>query len=296
MKLKTYTLKLIGTFYLTMLKQLNTLLEALRAKPAMDIEERYSLLQDSAQTALCDYLMQRESEVLKQLARDYRGKKILLLSALEGVDIGQESPFQTVWKVAPSTNGIASTASLFARFDALPFDSASFDVVILQHVLEYSNNPQQVLKEAARITSHCGHTFIVGFNAASSHGICSAILGRLRPNSFWGRESLLIYRVKDWLEFLDFNHLKSVHLGHCLPIRHRSYLSVMQGFHRGMDKLNIPFSPVYCLVSRKEVPGMTGGKPNWKKVVLETALPVVRPAQSAGGLSKITHINKYNTD
>lgn len=261
----------------------------------LDVCERYERLQSSVESALGQYLLKCESERLSKLLSNYRGTNVLVLSALEGIEVQPASAFQLVYKVCPAAEPVSNDAgsSLHSRFDALPFDSASFDVVVLQHVLEFSAEPQQVLKEAARVTIHGGHMFIMGFNPVSSHGLCSLLLARLRSASFWNRKNLLVYRVNDWLKFLDFNRLETLNFGYCLPLSNLRYLTMMTRVGALLERVKLPFAPLYCLVSRKDVPGMTNPKLGWKDVVLKTTIPVARPAQSTGVTLKTNGSKSY---
>lgn len=63
--------------------------------------------------------------------------------------------------------GIESQVSLRAAADYLPIQSSSMDLVILPHILEFSTNPHQILREVHRILIPEGHVVISGFNPLS---------------------------------------------------------------------------------------------------------------------------------
>ncbi|WP_438970640.1 class I SAM-dependent methyltransferase [Methylophaga sp.] len=89
-----------------------------------------------------------------------------------------------------------------ARPDALPFKSHSIDNLLLLHVLEYADEPHQVLRETERVLAADGKLILCCFN----------------PISFWGLRRLFSWqdaapwhgyfftktRVKDWLALLNF--------------------------------------------------------------------------------------------
>jgi len=52
---------------------------------------------------------------------------------------------------------------MLGDFNALPFDDACFDTLILHQVLHYAQNPEHVIKEASRILSDNGRLMIVDF-------------------------------------------------------------------------------------------------------------------------------------
>src|SRR5574340_1286547 len=53
----------------------------------------------------------------------------------------------------------------------LPFASASLDLVLLPHVLEFTDHPHQILREAERVLIPDGQLIISGFNPFSLCGI-----------------------------------------------------------------------------------------------------------------------------
>ena len=69
--------------------------------------------------------------------------------------------------------------ALHCDFDALPFDSASLDLVVLPHALELARDPHLALREVERVLVPEGRVVIVGFNPASLWGVRQR-LGRLR--------------------------------------------------------------------------------------------------------------------
>ena len=85
----------------------------------------------------------------------------------------------------------------------LPFASASVDLVILPHVLEFSPYPHQVLREAERILVPEGQVIITGFNPLSLWGLRKRLASPEAPSP-WTGEYLSIRRLKDWLKLLGF--------------------------------------------------------------------------------------------
>lgn len=56
------------------------------------------------------------------------------------------------------------------QFDELPFASASIDLVVLPHVLEFAEEPHQILREVERVLIPEGQVIICGFNPVSLWG------------------------------------------------------------------------------------------------------------------------------
>ena len=70
----------------------------------------------------------------------------------------------------PDSSVAPRAVALWAEPVALPFPSASLDLVVLPHTLELSADPHHVLREVERVLVPEGRVVVAGFN----------------PNSFWG--------------------------------------------------------------------------------------------------------------
>src|SRR3989338_2085158 len=84
----------------------------------------------------------------------------------------------------------------------LPFDTASLDLVLIPHVLEFSENPHQILREVERVLMPEGSLVISGFNPRSLWGLRRA-LGNKKCYP-WNGRFITLPRLKDWLALLGF--------------------------------------------------------------------------------------------
>jgi SAM-dependent methyltransferase len=97
-----------------------------------------------------------------------------------------------------------------AQPEMLPFASASVDLVILPHVLEFSSHPHQVLREIERVLLPEGHLLILGFNPWSLFGARRWLaqgmnrMGMCALTPPWACQPLSLLRLKDWLALLSF--------------------------------------------------------------------------------------------
>lgn len=92
------------------------------------------------------------------------------------------------------------------QFEALPFDSQSIDLLVLPHVLEFSRDPHQVLREAERVLRPEGRLVLSGFNPVSLWGLRDW-LGRPFKNGFFPGQAhvLSMLRLRDWCKLLDLS-------------------------------------------------------------------------------------------
>jgi SAM-dependent methyltransferase len=75
---------------------------------------------------------------------------------------------------------------LLCRFDELPFDTQSIDLLTLPHVLEFSEDPHEVLREVSRVLMPEGRVVVTCFNPMSLWGARQG-LNRLGATPFLQR-------------------------------------------------------------------------------------------------------------
>lgn len=96
-------------------------------------------------------------------------------------------------------------ADILAIAETLPIETASMDLVVLPHQLEFSDNPHQILREAERILMPEGKLIITGFNPMSLWGLYRKFATRKEHRNdfpFTG-QFIALNRLKDWLSLLN---------------------------------------------------------------------------------------------
>ena len=73
------------------------------------------------------------------------------------------------------------------RYEELPFATHSIDLVVMPHILEFTEDPHQVLREVERVLVPEGHVVITGFNPVSLWGV-RQYLTRLGASPYLPRE------------------------------------------------------------------------------------------------------------
>ena len=154
--------------------------------------------------------------------------------------------------------------SLRCHFDALPFDSASLDLVILPHALELARDPHLALREVERVLVPEGRVIIVGFNPASLWGARQKI-GRLRRRlSRTSGELFLPHsgefvgyrRLRDWLRLLSFE-VEAGRFGcYIPPLMSARWLARFAWMERAGEHWWPVFGALYYIVAVKRVRGM----------------------------------------
>ena len=166
---------------------------------------------------------------------------------------------------------------------ALPFPTASLDLVVLPHTLEFSADPHQVLREVERVLVPEGRVVISGFNPASLWGLRQ---GRARlggrvgipgaPNLFLPDAGEFIgpWRLRDWLRLLSFE-VESDRFGCYRPaMKTDKWLQRTAWMDRAGARWWPIFGAVYFVVAVKRVRGMRLLGPAWKPRRASSPAPV----------------------
>lgn len=178
--------------------------------------------------------------------------------------------------------------AVLADADALPFATGSLDLVLLPHVLEFSAQPHQVLREVERVLMPEGSVIISGFNPFSLWGLQR--LAARRGGSFpWRGQYLSVRRIKDWLALLGFDTQAGSFGCYAPPFTQARWLERW----RFMDKAGDRWWPIcggaYIIQGIKRVHGMRLITPNWRdaRAAAKRLSPVAqRGRQVRGGAQK----------
>ena len=166
----------------------------------------------------------------------------------------------------------------YCESDYLPFSESCIDLICLPHVLEFSRNPHQTLREAERVLVPEGHLILTGFNPISAWGI-KQVLTKDKSDTQaedypWHGHFFTLSRIKDWLALLGLEFVSGSMNAYEPPINDEKWLKRFEF----VDKLGKQWWPmlggIYFIVAKKRVVNMTLLKPNWKKSVLQQKLVV----------------------
>ncbi len=149
-------------------------------------------------------MLQWEQPWLERAIGDVFGYHAVQLG-LPQVNFLADSRMPNRWIVSQQTNPIGLCMhSIVSEFEELPFASQSVDLVVAPHVLEFSADPHQVLREIDRILIPEGRLFVTGLNPLSLWGMRQATLKHLHP--VWPLEAhpIGVPRLRDLLKLLSF--------------------------------------------------------------------------------------------
>lgn len=240
-------------------------------------------------TPLGKELVDAEQTVIDSKLRSFFGYHLLQLSTSRHLQLATQSTIRHQFSLTPvNDHPTVFGAGAIAELDQLPLESDSIDVVLLHHVLEYSQTPHQLLREAERITVPHGHLVIVGFNPWSLLGFWS-MFARWNRKTIWQNRYLSSSRLYDWLSLLDLSIVSIDYCFHKPPVKHRNVLQQLNFLERISRKYHLPFGGCYVLVAKKEAATLTPIKPKWFKAA--NLMPGLEPSLYNHKLPKKTRLH-----
>lgn len=213
-------------------------------------------------------LLAVEQQTVARSLPDMHGLFLVQLSALNQVVV-QNTTLKHSFFVGSSTEANAIT-----DFEHLPFRPNSIDCTVLHHVLDYSINPHQCLREAASMTVPNGFIVLVGYNPISIWGL----LRLLKLTKMPAPVSIVsTKRLVDWLAFLGFR-VESVSSCQLLPPIFMQYFPKFSSFiENAVIRIGISFGMSHVVVARKLVAGRTPIRPQWGRIASKGS-SVIAPA------------------
>lgn len=230
-----------------------------------DLDTSIAALEAWFETPLGQQLLREEQRILEKELSFMFGYHLMQLSINRRISLFQDSRICHCFAIGAGTPGEPAEVAAYSALDALPLEDESVDVTILHHVLEFSHNPHQVLREASRVTIPRGYLIIFGFNPISTMGLIKPIAQLFSSSPIWKRNSLRKARISDWLQFLDCNTLRTLDGIYNLPLQRRRYLAYSAGVNQLLQRWGVPFGNFYCLVARKDRACMTPIRPDWSR-------------------------------
>ncbi|MEM7465940.1 MAG: methyltransferase domain-containing protein [Pseudomonadota bacterium] len=234
----------------------------------------------------CGVTLRREVvAAVERILPDLFGYHLVTVGAHAGRELIASSRIShqiTIGAKADGDDGI----DLVSNHHALPVAENAIDVLVLPFVLEFSDDPHQLLREAERVLIGEGHILIVSFNPWSLFGLWRLFLG-WRDGVPWRGRFMPQSRIKDWLQLLGFDVRHASKIGFRPPLQ-RPGVNRRFEFMEQLGAFAWPiFGNASVLVAKKRVASVTPLKASW-----ETR----RRLLAGGGVVEPTTRNNRNSD
>ncbi len=227
-------------------------------------------------------LIEQEQALLAQLLPNLFGYHLLQIGDPHGLPLLNESRIsrRVLLQLDGAPHPCPPAGVMCVRGDGhtLPFASASIDVIVLAHTLEYVADPHQLLREVERCLIPEGKLVILGFNPFSLFGGARLLLG-WRRQAPWCGHFYSVLRVKDWLALLGFDTLRLHGYFFRPPWGKRVFLDRLTLLDAWGGRWLSVFGGCFLLVAVKRVSTITPIRPRWRaqrRLLPEIGQPTVR--------------------
>lgn len=209
-------------------------------------------------------ILSAQKKILARELHNLFGYHLMQLSVVPEARLFSASRISHCFSLAPKEGSSSKKISGVSEYESLPLPDECIDVCVLHHALDFSEHPQQVLKEAARVTIPNGYIVLLGFNPWSLRGFTKLPMQFFSRKAIWHHHNLRLGRIKDWLSFLDFSSGQASYTYFNFPVNSKKYLRNTHYSNNWHWTQSLPFGASYCLVARKDKLAMTPLRPAWE--------------------------------
>ena len=239
------------------------------------IEQPQRRLSRWFKTVAGEQLLEHENDLLAQGLQNLFGYHLATLGALDYARGLAASPITHQVILDADSQPESAVQVLASQYD-LPLQTDSVDVIIMPHLLETSEFPHHILREAERVIMPDGHIVILGFNPISCYGLCRAVLGLLDQMPWQGHYYHPV-RLRDWLQLLGFRIKAIEYCGFVPPIQHAATQQRLSFMEQATDSFVAPLGSVYMIVARNQTVTPNVMKTTWKSQRAPINKGVVEP-------------------
>lgn len=208
-------------------------------------------------------LIQFENSLINSGIEGLFGYHLLMLGALDYADGIAGSPISH--KVVMNDEYLSSgELHLLGSQYELPFQNDSIDVVVMPHLLEFSEQPHHILREVERIVRPDGYMVILGFNPVSCYGLCRVLFG-FKKRMPWEGHYYHPVRLRDWIHLLGFEITRINFCGFTPPIQHEPTQHRLGFLEKAANTFLSPLGNVYMIIARNQTVTPSVVKPAWKR-------------------------------
>jgi SAM-dependent methyltransferase len=228
-------------------------------------------LEDWFQSAIGRSLLANQRQRLGKLVERCYGFHQAEIGVSHRIPVGNASGLGHGFYVVPRAEPDMPENTVVSLSTELALDHDCADMVILHHALDFSADPHQTLREAARILKPSGQLALVGFNPLSLWGVLK--LCNRSSRGLWRNRFISGHRVSDWLNLLDFNVDTMRYYFYAPPINHPSTASRF-GWIESILNSKVPLGAYYVIMAQKQQGARINLRRSWRKPAKVIGIPV----------------------
>lgn len=194
-------------------------------------------------------MLSLESEWLKKQLSQLHGKYLMYHGLDTKMDFLSACRIPYKFSVGLSWQQGLCNPSAVIESDRWPISDQSLDVVVLQHSLDYSHRPHQMISEATRVLDADGSLVLVGFNPWSLWGGLNKIVP-CSTNMFSKANMVSLGRLQDWLALLGYSVEECVTSGYFWPLEGFSKQTALS-MDQKMTSSAFMLGNLYFIVAKK---------------------------------------------
>jgi SAM-dependent methyltransferase len=223
------------------------------------------------QSALGRSLLANQRAVIAKKIHKVFGFHQAEIGVSHRIPVGNPSSLGHKFYVLPSWEPDLPKNSIISSSGEIALDHDIVDLVILHHTLDFSVDPHQSLREAARILKSSGNLLIVGFNPHSLWGLKR--LFSTRKKSPWNMKFIAGRRVEDWLNLLDFRVSGVETHFYGLPFNHQGLMNQSIWLNNVLNE-KVPLGAYYTILAQKQSGAKIKALPKWRDNAKVVGLPI----------------------
>ncbi|MGI9292337.1 MAG: class I SAM-dependent methyltransferase [Pseudomonadales bacterium] len=224
------------------------------------------------------FLRVEQSLLDKHLPRLF-GVHLLQSSVLGSTDMCTASPVNHRF-FAVTVDQKAGQRTTISELEQLPLENDSVDVIVLQHVLEFSDDPHAVLREMYRVLRPEGRIVVLVFNPWSMLGLQQRLLRRFRANA-WRCHSIGGHRVTDWLQVLGFDVNSLDYCWYSPALSSDRLRNSMLKLEAPLHRVLRPLGGASIVVATKKSATLIPIRKRWRELRPGLAVPAMKPTTQA---------------
>jgi SAM-dependent methyltransferase len=221
-------------------------------------------------------VLNAEKKFLPSLLNQFYGKEVMLIGTPRQQVLLEGSVITKRIMLSPLLNTHRHEypySNIESGLNELPLASGSLDLIILPHVLEYMDNPHQLLAEAMRAIKPEGHIVICVFNPYSMWGLKK---WWSKPDTIpWSGHFIKPSQVKKWLSLADFKLIKHCYTLYQPPVGYEKLFDKLAFLEWLGQKFSVPFGGVYILIAQAKVIPLTPIKLKWTQKLSGMRIPAM---------------------
>lgn len=230
-------------------------------------------------TDLGSEILRAEKQVLSHFLPSLAGYSLLQLSLQRGMSLCDDVPVGQYIKMGYAPDVLPEQSDdLWADYQLFPIANDCLDIVILHHVLEFSSDPHQLLREASRTLTDGGHMIVIGFNPLSSWPLYRRYW-QWREGMPNCQKTVRSGRLAEWFSLLNYDVILRQSYFYRPPLNRKRIIERFAFLDRIGERFGLPAGMFYLLIARKRalpvnpirqlwVPGMAQPNTAQAKVVV----------------------------